>query len=129
MTKFISAATTIAATTSMLATLAAAVTVPTAANAQDVSIGSNGNHYEWRLPPQNGPRMPLRPPVRVLVDANGKPVVEPQHAKPLGPKDGPGHYDWRAQPNYGPRAPLRAPVRVWVPDSQTATMSGEKPHN
>jgi len=129
MTKFISTAATVAATTSMLAALAAAFAVPAAANSQEVSIGSNGNHYEWRLPPQNGPRMPLRPPVRVLVDANGKPVVEPRPAKALGPKDGPGHYVWRAQPNYGPRAPMRAPVRVWVPDVPMSTMTGEKPHS
>lgn len=129
MTKFISAAATVAATTSMLAALAATVAVPTAANAQEVSIGSNGNHYEWRLPPQNGPRTPLRPPVRILVDASGKPVVETQPVKVLGPKDGPGHYEWRAQPNYGPRAPLRAPIRVWVPDAPMSAMSGEKPHN
>lgn len=129
MTKFISAAATIAATTSMLATLAAAVSVSTAASAQDVNSAGNGNHYEWRLPPQYGPRMPLRPPVRVLVDANGKPVIERQPARTLGPNDGPGHYEWRAQPSYGPRAPLRAPVRVWVLDSQAAAMSGEKPHN
>lgn len=129
MTKFISAATTIAAATSMLAALAAAVSVPTAASAQEADSAGNGNHYEWRLPPQYGPRMPLRAPVRVLVDANGKPVIERQNAKPLGPKDGPGHYEWRAQPNYGPRAPLRAPRRVWVPDSQTTAVSGEKPHS
>lgn len=128
MTKFISA-TAIAAATSMLTALAAAVSVPTAANAQEVNSGGNGNHYEWRLPPQYGPRAPLRPAVRVLVDANGKPVIEQRIAKAVGPNDGPGHYEWRAQPSYGPRAPLRASLRVWVPDAQMAAVSTEKLQN
>ncbi|WP_299105871.1 hypothetical protein [uncultured Bradyrhizobium sp.] len=121
MPKFITAAATIAATTSILAGLAAAF--PSAANAQEVSIATSGNHYEWRLPPQYGPRTPLRAPVRVLVDADGKPVVERQLARTLGPKDGPGHWEWRAQAQYGPRAPLRPPVRTWVPDNPMAAAS------
>lgn len=125
MTKFISTAAIFAAATSMLAALA----VPSAANAQDVSNVSTGNHYEWRASPQYGPRMPLRAPVRVLVDANGKPVTQKQPVVALAMNDGSGHYEWRALPNYGPRAPLRAPVRTWVPSTEMAAMVAERAQN
>ncbi len=128
MTKFFATtAATLAATTTILGGLALAF--PSVANAQEVSVGTNGGHYEWRLPPQYGPRTALRGPVRVLVDANGKPMVEPQAARTLGPKDGPGHWEWRALPSYGPRAPLRAPVRTWVPDAPAPTASYSAPQD
>ncbi|QGP81428.1 hypothetical protein [Sphingobium sp. CAP-1] len=121
MSKYFTTAATIAATTSILAAVAAIFATPTAAMAADLpnAVG----HYEWHAAPQQGPRAPLQPPVRVWVDASGKRSAG--MAAPAMAANGPGHYEWRTVPQYGPRATLRAPMRTWVSDARTATIPAQ----
>lgn len=74
-------------------------------------------HYEWRPARQNGPRDPLKAPVRVWIYDGpidqAQPSVPKSAADVLSPA---GHFVWKTVPQWGPRLPLRAPIRVWVSD-------------
>ena len=86
------------------------------AAAQPAGQDASSGRYEWRSPPQFGPRAPLRAPVRTWVsnqpgygeDAVGGPYCN------LASMGKPGHYEWLSPPQYGPRAPLRPAERIWV---------------
>lgn len=70
-------------TFSIIAAVAAAVATSVPAFAQDAGSPPSAGHYEWRAPPQFGPRAPLRAPVRVWVPASADQSVKgAQKARP-----------------------------------------------
>lgn len=63
-------------TFTVLAALAAALTMSAPAFAQDTTPPPETGHWEWRSQPSYGPRAPLRAPVRVWVPANAAAASE-----------------------------------------------------
>ncbi len=124
MSKYFSSTAAVAATVSIIAAVAAAFSVPTAAMAAEAT--NTSGHYEWRAAPQNGPRAPLRAPVRIWVDASGNQQTDARRTTldmaANEKSGGAGHYEWRASRQFGPRAPIQAPMRVWVSDTTMVAM-------
>lgn len=67
-------------TFTVLAALAAVITVSAPAFAQNTTAPAEAGHWEWRSQPSHGPRAPLRAPVRFWVPANAATVSK--EAKP-----------------------------------------------
>lgn len=63
-------------TFTVLAALAAVLTMSAPASAQNTPVPAETGHWEWRTRPSYGPRAPLRAPVRVWIPAEAASASE-----------------------------------------------------